>query len=68
MQLNDSFSFTVTSNQCNNIHTDMLYLLHGENIFSGSCMLQQRMELYLWSDLNTNTHKMLSHTVNSHSQ
>lgn len=34
-------------------HTNVPYLLHSENIFSGSCMSQQRMELYLWSDLNT---------------
>lgn len=43
---------------------EMLYLLHGENIFSGSSVLQQRAELYLWSHLNAHREE----NIKSHSQ
>lgn len=39
------------------------YLLHGENIFSCSSVLQQRAELKLWSDLKENTHVELASSL-----
>lgn len=41
------------------------YLLHGENIFGGSCVLQQAVELHLRPDLSTHTQEAMSGIGNS---